>query len=111
MSRKYFGTDGVRGRANEGSMAPDIVMKIGMAAGQLYRRGGHVASRSLTLARCVFAPLYICVSSIVLILGACESPREFGIALALVVLFFLARVSMRRFGRAPSAALPESIQP
>jgi phosphoglucosamine mutase len=41
MSRKYFGTDGVRGRANEGAMTPDIVMKVGMAAGQLYRRGGH----------------------------------------------------------------------
>jgi phosphoglucosamine mutase len=41
MSRKYFGTDGVRGRANTGAMTPDIVMKIGMAAGQLHRRGGH----------------------------------------------------------------------
>ncbi len=41
MSRKYFGTDGIRGKANQGSMTPDIVMKVGMAAGQLYRRGGH----------------------------------------------------------------------
>jgi phosphoglucosamine mutase len=41
MSRKYFGTDGVRGRANSGAMSPDVVMKIGMAVGQLYRRGGH----------------------------------------------------------------------
>jgi phosphoglucosamine mutase len=41
MSRKYFGTDGVRGRANTGAMTPDVVMKIGMAAGQLHRRGGH----------------------------------------------------------------------
>ena len=41
MTRKYFGTDGVRGRANTGAMTPDIVMKIGMAAGQLHRRGGH----------------------------------------------------------------------
>ncbi|MBG1230851.1 phosphoglucosamine mutase [Aestuariivirga litoralis] len=41
MSRKYFGTDGVRGRANEGAMSPDVVMKIGMAAGQLHLRGGH----------------------------------------------------------------------
>lgn len=41
MSRKYFGTDGVRGKANEGAMSPDVVMRIGMAAGQLYRRGGH----------------------------------------------------------------------
>jgi phosphoglucosamine mutase len=41
MTRKYFGTDGVRGRANTGAMTPDIVMKIGMAAGQLHKRGGH----------------------------------------------------------------------
>ncbi len=41
MSRKYFGTDGVRGRANSAAMSPDLVMRIGMAAGQLYRRGGH----------------------------------------------------------------------
>jgi phosphoglucosamine mutase len=41
MSRKYFGTDGVRGRANTGAMTPDVVMKIGMAAGQLHQRGGH----------------------------------------------------------------------
>jgi phosphoglucosamine mutase len=41
MTRKYFGTDGVRGRANTGAMTPDIVMKIGMAAGHLHRRGGH----------------------------------------------------------------------
>jgi phosphoglucosamine mutase len=41
MTRKYFGTDGVRGRANFGSMSPDMVMRLGLAAGQLYRRGGH----------------------------------------------------------------------
>lgn len=41
MSRKHFGTDGVRGRANSGSMTADMVLKIGMAAGNLYRRGSH----------------------------------------------------------------------
>ncbi len=41
MSRKYFGTDGVRGKANSGSMTADMVLKIGMAAGNLYRRGSH----------------------------------------------------------------------
>jgi phosphoglucosamine mutase len=41
MSRKYFGTDGVRGRANSGTMTPEMVMRLGLAAGQLYRRGGH----------------------------------------------------------------------
>jgi len=41
MSRKHFGTDGVRGKANSGSMTADLVLKIGMAAGNLYRRGHH----------------------------------------------------------------------
>jgi phosphoglucosamine mutase len=41
MTRKYFGTDGVRGKANLGAMTADMVLKIGMAAGQIYRRGQH----------------------------------------------------------------------
>jgi len=41
MARKYFGTDGVRGRANSGAITADMVLKIGMAAGNLYRRGSH----------------------------------------------------------------------
>ena len=41
MVRKYFGTDGVRGTANAGAMTADMVLKIGMAAGNLYRRGSH----------------------------------------------------------------------
>ena len=41
MARKYFGTDGVRGTANSGAMTADMVLKIGMAAGNLYRRGNH----------------------------------------------------------------------
>lgn len=41
MARKYFGTDGVRGTANSGAMTADMVLKIGMAAGNLYKRGSH----------------------------------------------------------------------
>ncbi len=41
MSRKYFGTDGVRGTANAGAMTADMVLRIGMAAGNLYKRGSH----------------------------------------------------------------------
>src|SRR4051795_10543740 len=39
--RKYFGTDGVRGIANKGAMAPDTVLKLGLAAGSLYSRGNQ----------------------------------------------------------------------
>jgi phosphoglucosamine mutase len=41
MSRKFFGTDGVRGRANSGAMTADMVLRIGMAAGSMYKRGNH----------------------------------------------------------------------
>ncbi|WP_300391802.1 phosphoglucosamine mutase [Henriciella sp.] len=40
MSRKYFGTDGIRGRANTPPMTPEIAMRLGMAAGKYFHRGG-----------------------------------------------------------------------
>ncbi len=42
MSRKYFGTDGIRGRANTHPMTAEIAMRVGMAAGQQFTRGDHV---------------------------------------------------------------------
>jgi len=41
MDKEFFGTDGVRGKANSYPMRADTVLKIGMAAGALYRRGSH----------------------------------------------------------------------
>src|ERR1700761_4675777 len=41
MTRKLFGTDGVRGLANSFPMTPEIAMKVGMAAGRLFTRGDH----------------------------------------------------------------------
>ncbi len=41
MTRKYFGTDGVRGRANAWPITPDIALKVGMAAGLVFTRGDH----------------------------------------------------------------------
>src|ERR1700755_396007 len=40
MSRKYFGTDGIRGRAN-GLITPELAMKVGQAAGLVFQRGDH----------------------------------------------------------------------
>jgi phosphoglucosamine mutase len=37
MSRKYFGTDGVRGRVGEAPITPDFVMRLGYAAGKVLR--------------------------------------------------------------------------
>lgn len=41
MSRSLFGTDGVRGRANCEPMTAEIAMRIGMAAGQMFKQGDH----------------------------------------------------------------------
>src|SRR5256714_13743160 len=41
MTRKLFGTDGIRGLANSHPMTPEIAMKVGMAAGRLFTRGEH----------------------------------------------------------------------
>ncbi|HEY0916857.1 MAG TPA: phosphoglucosamine mutase [Solimonas sp.] len=35
MSRKYFGTDGVRGRVGEKPLTPDFMLKLGWAAGKV----------------------------------------------------------------------------
>ena len=41
MRRKYFGTDGIRGRTNEIPMTAEIAMKVGQAAGAHFLRGDH----------------------------------------------------------------------
>jgi phosphoglucosamine mutase len=41
MKRRYFGTDGIRGQSNLFPMTPDLAMRVGIAAGTLFRRGGH----------------------------------------------------------------------
>src|SRR3954464_9485520 len=40
MSRRYFGTDGIRGRAN-GVITPELALKVGQAAGVVFRNGEH----------------------------------------------------------------------
>lgn len=44
MTRKYFGTDGIRGRVGEGCITPDFMVKLGWAAGRVLGngRGGKV---------------------------------------------------------------------
>ena len=41
MTRKYFGTDGIRGRANAGLLDAAVAMKVGQAAGRHFMRGAH----------------------------------------------------------------------
>jgi phosphoglucosamine mutase len=41
MTRKYFGTDGIRGRANSEKMSAETALRVGMAAGLQFVRGDH----------------------------------------------------------------------
>lgn len=41
MTRKIFGTDGVRGRANSPPMTPDMVMRLAVAVGKHFTRGDY----------------------------------------------------------------------
>ncbi len=45
MSRKLFGTDGVRGRANTYPMTAEMALRLGAAAGRFFRRDGSAAHR------------------------------------------------------------------
>ena len=38
--RKYFGTDGIRGKVGEAPITPDFVLKLGFAAGKVLARSG-----------------------------------------------------------------------
>ena len=41
MTRRFFGTDGIRGRTNSGKMTAAMAMTVGQAAGRHFRRGDH----------------------------------------------------------------------
>jgi phosphoglucosamine mutase len=40
MTRKHFGTDGIRGKAN-GTITPDLAMRVAQATGIMFQRGEH----------------------------------------------------------------------
>ena len=41
MAREFFGTDGIRGRANASLLTAELAMKVGQAAGRHFLRGEH----------------------------------------------------------------------
>lgn len=49
MTRKYFGTDGVRGTVGEAPITPDFVMRLGYAAGRVLARKGGGSKRPTVL--------------------------------------------------------------
>jgi phosphoglucosamine mutase len=40
MGKAFFGTDGIRGRAN-GKITPELALRVGQAAGMVFHRGEH----------------------------------------------------------------------
>ncbi|MEL4178901.1 phosphoglucosamine mutase [Roseateles sp. PN1] len=40
MTRKYFGTDGIRGTVGQGPITPDFMLRLGHAVGQVLRKQG-----------------------------------------------------------------------
>ena len=44
MGRKYFGTDGIRGRVGEGPISPDFMLRLGRAAGRVLANGKATAT-------------------------------------------------------------------
>ena len=49
MTRKYFGTDGVRGRVGSAPITPDFVMRLGYAAGKVLARAESASVKPTVL--------------------------------------------------------------
>ncbi|MBL0318103.1 MAG: phosphoglucosamine mutase [Alphaproteobacteria bacterium] len=77
-----FGTDGVRGKANVYPMTPDLVQKVGMAAGSLFQNGKHrhrvVIGKDTRLSGYLFEPAltsgFIAAGMDVMLVGPMPTP-------------------------------------
>src|SRR2546423_1466343 len=54
MTRKYFGTDGIRGRTNTAKLTPEVALKAGMAAGRIFTHGDDRQARYIEFAKRTF---------------------------------------------------------
>lgn len=82
MSRKLFGTDGIRGKANTDPMTAEMALKLGMAAGRHFTRGDHrhivVIGKDTRLSGYLIEPAltagFISVGMDVVLLGPLPTP-------------------------------------
>ncbi len=51
MTRKYFGTDGIRGKVGEGMMTPDQVLKLGWAVGRVLAHADNGNGRLVVIGK------------------------------------------------------------
>ncbi len=82
MSRKLFGTDGIRGKANSEPMTAETALTLGMAAGRHFTRGDHhhtvVIGKDTRLSGYLLEPAltagFIAVGMDVVLLGPLPTP-------------------------------------
>jgi phosphoglucosamine mutase len=82
MTRKLFGTDGIRGKANVDPMTAETALKLGMAAGRHFTRGSHrhqvVIGKDTRLSGYLLEPAltagFIAVGMDVVLLGPLPTP-------------------------------------
>ncbi len=82
MTRRYFGTDGIRGTANSEPMTPEIALRVGMAAGRQFTRGEHrhrvVIGKDTRLSGYMFEPAltsgFVSVGMDVILVGPMPTP-------------------------------------
>ena len=82
MERKLFGTDGIRGKANEGPVTAETVLQVAMAAGAQFTRGAHrhlvVIGKDTRLSGYMLEPAltagFIAVGMDVVLLGPLPTP-------------------------------------
>ena len=82
MTRKYFGTDGIRGCANQHPMTAATMLQIAMAAGRRFKNGGHrhrvIIGKDTRLSGYMIEPAltagFISVGMDVLLLGPMPTP-------------------------------------
>lgn len=67
-NRKYFGTDGIRGRVGDAPITPDFVLKLGWAAGKVLARHG---SRKIIIGKDTRISGYMLESALEAGLGGC----------------------------------------
>jgi phosphoglucosamine mutase len=80
--RQYFGTDGIRGEANQPPMTADLALRVGMAAGKVFNRGDHrhrvVIAKDTRLSGYLLEPAltagFISVGMDVLLVGPLPTP-------------------------------------
>ena len=51
-TRRYFGTDGIRGRVGQAPITPELVLKLGWAAGRTLFAADGKAPRGICLSPC-----------------------------------------------------------